>query len=135
MLRSIRHAVRLAFVAFALPIFGCGFAWLTVKIPDFNSKHIAGVWIWRLSPQINKYGRYSLIRFENVTTLPSGDVLNYTAISSQGHLLLSASLAHNTQDSVTVTLSFAEGSPPGTFKVSTFNASGESPLSAQSKTM
>jgi len=135
--RSIRHAVRLAFLVFVLPLLGCGLSWLTIEIPDFSSKRIEGVWIWRLSPQTNQYVRDTQIQFQNVTALTSGEVLNYTATSSQGQLLLSASLAHNPAnlDVVTVTLSFAEGSPPGTFKVSTFNAAGESPLSAQSETL
>jgi len=137
MRRSVRHAVRLACLVFALPLLGCGLSWLTVEIPDFSSKHVEGVWIWRLSPQTNQYVRDTQIQFESVTTLTSGDVLNYTAISGQGQMLLSTSLAHNpaNHDVVTVTLSFAEASLPGTFKVSTFNAAGESPLSAQSETL
>jgi len=129
--------LRLAFLALLLPL-GCDFALssLTVEIPDFTSKQVEGVWVWRLSPQTHQYQRDTLIRFEGVTTLASGQTLAYVTGTRGGapNATFETSLSANPRnpDAVTVTLGFLRGQP-GVFKVSTFNAAGESPISAGSE--
>lgn len=134
--RSLRHALRLALLPLALPLLGCDLSWLTVEIPDFHSKQIEGVWIWRLSPQTNQYRRDSPVVFRNVTTLTSGPILSYSVYSIQGNTTLTAGITPNpaNPDIVTVTLGFQRGLP-GVFKVSTYNAAGESMLSSKSESL
>ncbi|HME73707.1 MAG TPA: hypothetical protein VKM54_28170 [Myxococcota bacterium] len=134
--RSLRHTPWLALVVLALPLLACSPSWLTVEIPDFSSKQIEGVWIWRLSPQTNQYQRDTLIWFGSVTTLTSGPILSYSTYANQGDITLAAGIVRNpaNSDAVTVTLGFQRGLP-GVFKVSTFNAAGESRLSSQSESL
>ena len=133
--RSFRHVFPLALVVLVLPLLACNPSWLTVEIPDFNSKRVEGVWIWRLS-QSNQYMRDTLIVFQGVTTLTSGQVLNYAIYSNAGNMALTTAIDHNATNSdvVTLKLGFLAG-PPGVFKVSTYNGAGESPLSSQSESL
>jgi hypothetical protein len=134
--QSLRHALRLALLTLVLPLLACDPSWLTVKIPDFSSKKVEGIWIWRLSPQTNQYERDGLLLFESVTTLASGQILNYLSYSNAGDETLTAGIVRDpaNPDVVTLTLGFQRGLP-GVFKVSTFNAAGESPLSARSDSL
>ena len=130
---SLRYALSLALV---LLVLGCNPSWLTVGIPDFGSKQVEGVWIWRLSPETNRYERDTLVAFQGVTTFTKGQILGYATYAIQGDASLTAAIAHDpaNPDGVTLTLGFQRGLP-GVFKVSTFNAAGESPLSGQSKSL
>ena len=132
--RILRRLRWLAPLALALPFLGCDPSWVTVVIPDFSSNQIQGVWIWKLSPATNLYQRDTLVQFDGVTTLASGPTLSYATFSSRGDLTLTTDLLHNplNPDVVKLTLSFDRGSIPGVFKVSTFNAVGESELSNNS---
>jgi hypothetical protein len=136
MRQPLRHALRLALLTLVLPLLACDPSWLTVRIPDFSSKKIEGLWVWRLSPQTHQYEREALIWFAGVTTLTSGQILNYLSYSNAGDEGLTAGVVRDpaNPDVVTVTLGFQRGEP-GVFKVSTFNAAGESPLSAQSESL
>ncbi|HYB12921.1 MAG TPA: hypothetical protein VEG67_05580 [Myxococcota bacterium] len=138
--RSLRHALRLAFLALSLPVLGCDLALssLTVEIPDFSSKQVEGIWVWRLSPQTNQYQRDTQIRFEGVTTLASGQTLTYATNTAGG--VTNATFETGVvpdpadPDRVTVKLGFVRGLP-GVFKVTTYNAAGESPLSSGSDSL
>ena len=134
--QSLRHALRLALLALVLPLLACEPTWFTVKIPDFGSKEVEGVWVWRLSTQTHQYEREALIRFESLSSLPSAQILSYAAYSNAGAQALTAGIVRDpaNPDVVTVTLGFELGEP-GVFKVSTYNAAGESPLSAQSESL
>jgi hypothetical protein len=134
MQRSLRHALRLALLALAVPLLGCDLSWLNVEIPDFNSKQIEGVWVWRLSPQTNQYQRDTQIQFGGVTTLTSGDILSYTTNVNGATLTTGITRNSANPDVITVTLGFQRGLP-GVFKVSTFNAAGESVLSSKSESL
>jgi hypothetical protein len=130
--RFLRQA-RLALVVLVLPLLACDPSWLTVIIPDFTSKEIEGVWIWRLAGHSGQYQRYALIRFDGVMTAPQGPLLTYSSYSTSGQDSLNAVVTVDPWDAdvVVLTLGFERGAP-GVFKVTTFNAAGESPLSAAS---
>jgi hypothetical protein len=134
--RTLRRTSWPALLALALSFFGCAPSWLTVVIPDFSSNQIQGVWIWRLSPATNQYQRDTLVQFQGVTLLAAGPTLAYATYSSQGALTLTTGLVQNPVhgDTVQLTLGFERGAP-GVFRVSTFNAVGESPLSSQSASL
>jgi hypothetical protein len=77
-----------------------------------------------------------VVRFEGVTTAASGPVLSYATYSRQGDLTLSTAFVQSPIDAdrVKLTLSFDRGDP-GIFRVSTFNAVGESLLSSESASL
>jgi len=54
MLRFLRCARALPVLALVLCLFGCAPVWLVVRIPDFGTNQIQGVWVWRFSPQTNE---------------------------------------------------------------------------------
>jgi hypothetical protein len=131
MRRFLRCACALPLVALALCLFGCDPSWLTVEIPDFGNNQIQGVWVWRFSAQTHQFERDTLIHFGGVTLLSSGPTLSYTTYSNQGDLSLTAAIHSATNpNGVTMTLGFERGAT-GVFKVSTYNAVGESQLSLQ----
>ena len=131
MLRFLRCARALPVLALVLCLFGCAPVWLVVRIPDFGTNQIQGVWVWRFSPQTNAFERDTLILFQGVTLLSSGPTLSYTTYSNQGDLSLTAAIHSATNpNGVTMTLGFERGAT-GVFKVSTYNAVGESQLSLQ----
>lgn len=134
--RFLRHALLLALAALALPVLGCNPSWLTVEIPDFASKQIKGVWIWRLDPETHQYERDTLVRFEGVTWVSTRPILSYFTYAQQGGISLTAGVErdHANPDHVTLTLGFERGAP-GVFKVSTWNAVGDSPLSSESRSL
>ena len=130
--RYLRRALALPLVALALCLLACDPSWFTVEIPDFGSNQIQGVWVWRFSEQSRHFERDTLIHFDGVTYLNSGFALLYTAYSSQGDLSLTAGIVPCATNpaAITVTLAFDRGAS-GVFRVSTYNAVGESSLSEQ----
>jgi hypothetical protein len=130
--RRLRRALALPLLGLALFFLGCDPAWLTVEIPDFGSNQIQGVWVWRLSQQTKQFERDTLIYFGGVSLDSSGLRLSYSTYSNQGNLSLMAGIAPSSTNpnGITVTLGFERGGA-GIFKVSTYNAVGESLLSAQ----
>lgn len=115
---------------------GCDMQWVTVVIPDYDSKQVKGVWVWRQAEQSGQFVRdteiefvepivgsqYELIRVET-TTGPLGE---------RSSLPTGITRDAQNPDRVTMTLGFTRLSAPGIFKVSTYNAAGDSPLSAAS---
>ncbi|HVP28122.1 MAG TPA: hypothetical protein VMW35_03050 [Myxococcota bacterium] len=115
---------------------GCDLQWVNVVIPDFGSKQVKGVWIWRLSEQTGQYVRDTEIVFETTANAGGHDILSYETTS--GPLgergTLPTELVHDAQnpDQVTLQMGFMRLSAPGSFRVSTYNVAGDSPLSAAS---
>jgi hypothetical protein len=130
--RFLRRAFVLPLLALALSLLACDPSWLTVEIPDYSSNQIEGVWVWRWSQQATQFERDTLIHFRGVHNLSSGPLLAYSTYSSQGDLSLTAAIVRSptNPNAITVTLGFERGAS-GLFKVSTYNAVGESALSAQ----
>lgn len=137
MRRAIRRAFAITLCALALPISGCDLSFLTVRIPDFDSKKIRGIWISRRSETSGQYVHVSKVTFQTLTTVSGSTILSY--LSVVGPLGESASLTTGLQrdrsnpDIVTLKLGFQRLAAPGLFKVSTFNQVGESPLSTETK--
>jgi hypothetical protein len=111
---------------------GCQLTYFTISIPDFISKDVSGVWLWRQSPTTGLFVRDAQFVFQAVQDGPEGELLDYIATSSDGatSVPLSTGIVHDGEDTDRITLSliFARTSEPGVFRASTYNAAGESPL-------
>jgi len=130
---------RLALGALALtiiPLGGCQVALFTISIPDFASKAVDGVWLWRLSPATGVYQREMQFVFGNVIQKGGGESLDYDAQGTDGSspLSMQAYVTRNpaNPDQISVQLIFTRGDQPGYYRASTYNGVGDSPLSSES---
>lgn len=136
--RSIRRLPALfALGACLVGGIGCDLQWVKVMIPDFESKHVTGVWVWRQSEQNGQYVRDTEIGFGTRISGVDGSelLLVETTLGTLGErssLPTGIERDATNPDHVTLVLGFTRLSAPGIFKVSSYNASGDSPLSATS---
>ncbi len=131
-----RVAARVLLAAALLPFFGCSLDFLTVRIPDFESKQVRGIWVWRRSEQTGQFVKDTQIVFGAIVKQTKGESLMYTTtygpLGERGSLPTGVVRDPSNRNIVTLELGFLRRSPPGTFKVTTYNAIGDSPLSDQS---
>ncbi len=110
---------------------------LTLRIPDYVPSAVAGVNVWRLDE-----GGFAWRRVQRIFLWPPqrtrrGEVIQYAPVDlDTGRVVGSPSTASisrgATGNDVTLTIEFERPGPPARFKVSTFNAAGESPRSRAS---
>lgn len=139
--RIIRHGLLVAIALLALPLFACRWYNVTVLIPDFDSSQVEGLWFWQLSQETGEYVRDGRIVFADQThTLDDGRVLlPYTLLREDGALVhdsLATVLRRDSSDPdrVTLKLQYATTDEPGmspSYRVSSYNAAGDSALSAE----
>ena len=128
--RGLRLALA-AFVALGLSAAGCEVRGFRIQVPGFETKGVLGVWVWRESPTSGEYERYAQIEFgERFEMYEGAKFLWYSFPAAQGPMYLQTAIeaASAAPDTVNLNLAFLQA--PGSFKVSSYNASGESPLSA-----
>lgn len=126
----------LAGLAFALPLSGCTFRTLHVQIPDFSSHQVEGVKVFRLDDTTGNPVVVGRINFVGVQTQPDGsELLTYQIVDASGWTSATiptpVQIDPNNPDSATMDLYYDSLAQSGWFKVSSFNAYGSSPLSAQ----
>jgi len=116
---------------------GCALRWIRVPIPDFDSKGGTGAWGWRQSEQTGQFVRDTEIEIGDLVVAQNGLEI-VSIVTTTGPLGERASLPTGVErdaanpDRVTLSLGFTRLSAPGTFKVSTYNDVGDSPLSQES---
>jgi hypothetical protein len=122
----------LALVALAagvVPIGRCDVVRVPLAIPGFDSARVAGVTFWRLEPGgLVEDGR---LIFEGLEYRGAEELLHYRYAPREGG---SSRLAFRSRversatdpDVVVVELLYPRRSEPGRFRISTFNAGGES---------
>ena len=134
-----RWLKRLALASLALtlvPMGACQMVMFTISIPDFASKAVDGVWLWRLSPATGQYARDTQFVFgELVPGTKKLDSLDYQAQNIDGTQPLSMQTYVNRSpanpDQVNVQLIFTRGDVAGYYRASTYNTTGDSPLSSE----
>jgi hypothetical protein len=124
-----------ALVLAAIPFGGCSLVRFTISIPDFGTKSVAGVWLWRLSTTTGLYVRDTQFVFSPITTSPAGEVMEYSLVLGDGtppqELTAFVSRDPNNPDEVAISLLHLQLDAPGYYRASTFNAAGDSPLSSE----
>jgi len=109
---------------------GCDIQGFRVRLKDFTSTAIEGLWVWQRSPATGKYVRHSQIEFGSIYRSAGNEYLSYTFTTGADVMGLQSLVqrASTSPDTVTLNLAFlAVGS--GSYKMSSFNAAGESALS------
>jgi len=130
MLRSRFRAAFAAIALLGLCSTGCELRAFRVQLPGFETAEVLGLWVWRASPQTGEFERYAQIEFGTVVDGEGHEFLPYslTIAGSPATLYSLVTREPTAPDDVVLHLSF--GSALGTFKLSSYNAAGESPLSA-----
>lgn len=134
MQRSFTRPILIAFVSLLLVVLpGCDLSFLSVQIPDFDSHRVQGVWIWRLSERSGQWERDTRIDFVDTSPWNGAELMSYTSVvgtlGERGTLPSGLTRDPANPDRVSLSLGFARLSAPGQFRVSTWNAYGDSPLS------
>jgi hypothetical protein len=134
--RRWSHGIALLGLVLCLPLFGCRWAdTVTVEIPDFDSSAVEGVWIWRGNGVGGQYDRSLHYRIEEAFVQDGEEFLLYTVLQPDGEprWTLPARVERDPADQDNVQIRFllplVEGG--GRFRASTYNAAGESLLSAE----
>jgi hypothetical protein len=142
MKRSIHRSACAVLALFALSLTGtltqCPWKGLVVEISDFETNRIQGLQLWRAderaSQSVSEAGR---IVFGDRLLQNGSEVLEYTMVSSQNQPLEvfnPAVIVHGQGEDGPVTLHFIFApwsEPPGWVRATSFNAAGESELSAE----
>ena len=111
---------------------GLRFSWLTVSIADFQSKEVQGVWISRSSTTTGTFTH------DMQVPVQAGSGMFQNVLDSSGQpqsLVVTAQPDPANPDHVIVKIGVFAPSVSGYVKVSTYNAVGESPLSAADTTL
>jgi hypothetical protein len=115
---------------------GCDLSWLKVKIPDFGSKKVQGIWVWRQVEGTTSWRHDTRLVFTGLRGSAGFEWLDYETVvgtlGQRGVVTASVQRTAGKTDEVTVSVGFLRLSAPGMFRVSTYNSSGESPLSSTS---
>jgi hypothetical protein len=134
MVRALKRTALIAIALLMIPMGGCTWVNFMVRIPDFDTAEVAGLWMWRFSTASGVYERTNRITFAGVTEQAGAESLKYEIRDQSDQLLgmtMTTEVARDAAnaDSVTLDLWYARFSPPGAYKVSTYNTAGESVLS------
>ena len=129
-----RRTSRAAFgllLAIGLLASGCDIQGFRVRLKDFAATAIEGLWVWQRSPSTGKFVRHSQIEFGSVYRSNGSEYLMYTFTTGADPMGLQTVVVRSASNPDTVTLNLAFlAVGPGDYKMSSFNAAGESALSS-----
>jgi hypothetical protein len=135
MARARRRLTLLGVSVLLLAVTGCKWFEVTVKVPDFDSRKVQGVWVWRKDSATGQWQRAGQIVFQPQTAGTAPDELAYVVLQPDGSgLPLRTPITRDSAspDQVTLRLWYARFLDAGEYRVSTYNQAGESALSPQS---
>ncbi len=122
-----------ALVALGLTALGCDVPTFRVQIPGFVTDAVEGIWVYRRSPKTGRYQRFAQIQFTERLTSGSNEIQRFVVSSSQGSLTLQSRIQWTSgrRDDARLDLAFVKvATTPAQFKFTSYNAAGESSLSA-----
>ena len=129
-----RHLLAVLALA-SIPFQGCTLGTVTIAIPDFASKAVQGVWLWRSTNFNGVYEREVQFSFGNLQAGGTGDALEYTLASGDGSppIQITTYVGRDAVDTdkITLQLVFARGTDAAFYRASTYNESGDSPLTTE----
>ena len=120
---------RVALAALAITAAGCDLVGFRIQIPDFASRHVEGVWIWQQGSS-GVFQRFARLQFGDPATGSDGtQYLPYSVQRGEISVTLQSPLQGVPGQPSAVELELGFLSAKGSFKVSSYNAAGESALS------
>jgi hypothetical protein len=133
MTRTLRRFVALATLVLALPLAGCDWDVLVVQVPDFDSKQVLGITLWRSSAQGGVQRALDIELLEPKLDEQGLELVGYSYVAEGETVEVWNQLHRDPADPDRVILGFValpvpEGVP---YRISTFNAAGDSALSPQ----
>lgn len=134
MSRGKRAFTLLAVALLLFAVQGCKWFEVTIRIPDYDSRKVQGVWMWRKDGATGQWQRAGQIIFQTPAS-PGSTELSYLVVQPDGTPLpLKAPIERDPKapDQATVRLWYASQLDSGEYRVSSYDQSGESPLSPQS---
>jgi hypothetical protein len=129
MVRSRIRAALAALALLGLCSTACDVKGFRVQLPAFQTAEVLGLWIWRASPQTGEFERFAQIEFGSLVEEGGSEFLPYSVTIAGSPVTFNARVTRPPAAPEDVTLSLAFGPALGTFKISSYNAVGESPLS------
>jgi hypothetical protein len=135
MTRTLRSLAALAILGLALPLGGCNLDVLVVQIPDFDSKQVMGLTLWRTNARGGVTGRALDVQLLEPRFDEQGvELVGYSYVENGETVEVWNQLHRDPANPDQVLLGFvALPVPEGvSYRISTFNAKGQSAPSAQS---
>ena len=125
--QRIRHRSALAVLAaLGLLAAGCEVRSFKVQIPGFDTDVVQGVWVWRQSAT-GDFERFAQIRFTERVQSDGYEIQRFAVSGTGGGFTLQSLIDRSGAGDATLRLAFQR--TPGLYKVSSYNAAGESGLS------
>lgn len=111
---------------------GCnGLAFFSVLITDFGDGDVAGLWLWREDPASGDYLRTTRLRFQGVQGARGDEILYYTIGSDALPWATAVERDRRHPEYARVELALEARDAPTVWRATSYSASGESELSAQ----
>jgi hypothetical protein len=132
MTRTLRRFAALAILTLALPLGGCDWNVLVVQVPDFDSKQVLGITLWRTTAQ-GAQRALDVELLEPRLDEQGMELIGYSYLADGETVEVWNQLHRDPANPDRVILGFAALPLPqnATYRISTFNAAGDSALSAQ----
>ena len=128
-----RWLAGVAVILMALPLTACEWVQVGIRIPDFESSQVEGVWIWRFSEETEEFERVAQIQMDPESS-EGGSIVSYQIDYGEGtepYHLWADLVPDEDPDALNVVLWYPRVGAPGFYRASSYNAAGESPLSAE----
>jgi len=129
MVRSRIRAALAALALLGLCSTACDVKGFRVQLPGFETTEVRGLWLWRASPQTGEFERFAQIEFGSIVAEGDFEFLPYTVTIGGSPFTFNALVTRVPAAPEDVSLGLSFGQALGTFKISSYNAVGESPLS------
>ena len=107
---------------------GCNLRPFRVQIPSFETAQVKGLWVWRAGAG-GDFERFAQIEFGELANQDGVEFLPYTIELEGTRLVFSTPVVRTPTSPEDVTLSISFRNEMGSYKLSSYNAVGESALS------
>jgi hypothetical protein len=133
MTRTLRRFTALAILALALPLGGCDWDVLVVQVPDFDSKQVLGITLWRTTAQGGAQRALDIELLEPKLDEQGVELVGYSFVQDGQTVEVWDRLHRDPANPDRVILGFVALPLPEQvpYRISTFNAAGDSALSPQ----
>ena len=133
MTRTLRRFAALVTLVLALPLCGCDWDVLVVQVPDFDSKEVLGITLWRTAAQGTVQRALDVEFLEPRLDEQGAEQIGYSYVADGETVEVWNPLHRDPANPDRVILGFVALPLPEDvpYRISTFNAAGDSALSAQ----